>query len=55
MKLAQEQLIKHNGKYSDVSNGTKTALGQLIEYNKHDVLGMKHLVEFTQGIVGKLA
>jgi len=55
LKLAREQLIKYNGKYSDVSSGTKTALGQLIEYNKHDVLGMKHLVEFTQGIVGKWA
>jgi len=55
LKQAREQLTKYQGKYSDVSNGTKTALGQLIEYNKHDVLGMKHLVEFTQGIVGKWA
>jgi hypothetical protein len=48
LKQAREQLTKYNGKYSEVSKGTKTALDYLIDYNRHDVLGMRHLVEFTQ-------
>ena len=48
LKLAREQLVKYQGKYSDISSGTKTALNHLIDYNRHDVRGMKHLVEFTQ-------
>jgi hypothetical protein len=50
LKLAREQLTKYQGKYSDISSGTKTALNHLIDYNQHDVLGMRHLVEFTQRI-----
>jgi len=48
LKQAREQLTKYNGKYSDISSGTNTALNHLIHYNRHDVLGMRHLVEFTQ-------
>jgi len=48
LKQAREQLTKYNGEYSEVSKGTKTALKHLIDYNRHDVLGMRHLVEFTQ-------
>ena len=55
LKLARDQLTKYKGKYSDVSSGTKNALNHLIDYNRHDVLGMKYLVEFTQGIGDKLA
>jgi len=55
LKQAREQLTKYNGKYSEVSKGTKTALKHLIDYNHHDVLGMRHLVEFTQRIGGKWA
>jgi hypothetical protein len=52
LKQAREQLTKYQGKYSEVSKGTKTALKHLIHYNRHDVLGMRHLVEFTQRIGG---
>jgi hypothetical protein len=55
LKQAREQLTKYQGKYSDVSSGTKTALNHLIDYNQHDVRGMKYLVEFTQRIGGKWA
>jgi hypothetical protein len=48
LKQAREQLTKYQGKYSDVSSGTKTALKHLIDYNQEDVRGMKYLVEFTQ-------
>jgi len=48
LRQAREQLTKYQGKYSDISAGTKTALNHLIDYNRHDVLGMRHLVEFTQ-------
>jgi uncharacterized protein YprB with RNaseH-like and TPR domain len=48
LRQAREQLTKYQGKYSDISSGTKTALKYLIDYNRHDVLGMRHLVEFTQ-------
>ena len=50
LKQAREQLVKYQGKYSEVSKGTKTALNHLIDYNQHDVRGMRHLVEFTQGL-----
>jgi hypothetical protein len=50
LKQAREQLTKYHGKYSEISSGTKTALNHLIDYNRHDVLGMRHLVEFTQRI-----
>jgi hypothetical protein len=50
LRQAREQLTKYQGKYSDISAGTKNALNDLIDYNRHDVLGMKHLVEFTQDI-----
>ena len=55
LKQAREQLTKYQGKYSDISSGTKTALSHLIDYNRHDVLGMRHLVEFTQGLGDKWA
>ena len=48
LRLAREQLTKYQGKYSDVSSGTKTALSNLIKYNQEDVRGMRYLVEFTQ-------
>ena len=50
LKQAREQLTKYNGKYSHISSGTKNALNHLIDYNRHDVLGMRYLVEFTQGL-----
>jgi hypothetical protein len=55
LKQAREQLTQYHGKYSDISSGTKTALNHLIVYNQHDVLGMRHLVEFTQRIGDKWA
>jgi hypothetical protein len=34
--------------YLTLIKGTKTALKHLIDYNRHDVLGMRHLVRYTQ-------
>jgi hypothetical protein len=55
LKQAREQLTKYRGKYSDISDGTKTALKHLIDYNRHDVLGMRHLVRYTQSLGGTWA
>lgn len=42
----REQLRK-KGDYANVAPGGKRAWSKLVQYNQHDVLGMKFLVEFT--------
>ena len=39
--------LRKKGNYEAVSPGGKRAWSKLLQYNQHDVLGMKFLVEFT--------
>ena len=41
-----EQQSRKNGTYENRSKGSKRAWTNLLKYNEHDVLGMKHLAEW---------
>jgi hypothetical protein len=40
------QLAAKNGQYGSISDTAKARWTKLIEYNEHDVKGMRHLVEY---------
>jgi hypothetical protein len=46
LRLVREQLAAKNGQYGSISDTAKARWTKLIEYNEHDVKGMRHLVEY---------